>query len=502
MKAAWRQLAALGTLCGALGYGLDNISPAAYGQMNSPRAGSVSPERSNPRPTHAPQRQNLLAQADTNPFGDLGNIADEATQPPAAAVPDRALPTPPTPTAPSVKSNNKTAQPQLAEPDGMPPKPLFQAPGSTSPATVVSEPHVMEEYLPPQFGETVYEPGSPCADGNCDEFGQPAEPWSSGSWFFNGRRYAQLDFVMFHRTRPDERQILGTEFAPGLQTAPVINTYGQKWGAEPGLRATYGMLLERDYLNRDRSLEFTFLGVNEFEMQDGLQTRSDDNLILLPNLALPGFNAADQWTLDTRSRISSMELNYKLRRRLGRDRMIMNPDGSWSRQFTQGNTPSLILGLRYVSLEEDFVWRSRQFENPASVFGVDYTIETDNDLFGVQIGGEWFDQRETWYWGVRGKGAALLNMASQTSDYVFAGFDPFQTKATQNVAGFLAEFSLLGAYHLSPNCTLRGSYDILVFGGLATAQEQIRFDFSPPARIDTTSNIFLQSVSLGLEFFW
>ncbi len=36
------------------------------------------------------------------------------------------------------------------------------------------------------------------------------------------------------------------------------------------MRLTYGRFLNRDYLNRDHSWEFTYYGINEYSTRDGI----------------------------------------------------------------------------------------------------------------------------------------------------------------------------------------------------------------------------------------
>jgi hypothetical protein len=327
----------------------------------------------------------------------------------------------------------------------------------------------------------------------------PAPTWSSGSWFFNGQRYAQVDFVLLHRTRPRARKTFGVDI---FADDTGVTDHGQPWGVEPGIRAVVGTLLGRDHANRDRSVEIGFFGVDKFSSPDGLQSRGNNGLFLADDNTIPGFNNADTYTFEHNSRIHSYEFNYKLRRRLESDRIVMGPDGHWTRQFQQGNTPSFLVGLRYISVNENFLFTSRRFEQTPDQFGGDYLQFVENDLLGIQFGGEWYAEYETYYFGIRGKGGPYINFAEQSSTITIAGFDPIDRVATRNMAAFQAEFSMLGAYYISPNWTVRMSMDLYVIGGLAIAPDQLDFSFSPPPRVISDGVIFLQSISLGMEAVW
>ena len=194
--------------------------------------------------------------------------------------------------------------------------------------------------------------GEPCND-------EPAYPWSSGEWFRTGKTYYNLDFVSVHRTRKKQRLTLGQDIT---QLNRGLTLESQPWGLMPAVRGTIGRYQGRDYLNRDHSWEFTFLGINEGTMNDGIQSINPNSLVTplaqLNTLQSVLFNNTDIYTYQYDSRILSGELNYTVRRRPERDRMLMGPDGNWTRQSTNSNIPSFIIGARYLSINEDFVWKA------------------------------------------------------------------------------------------------------------------------------------------------
>jgi hypothetical protein len=341
-----------------------------------------------------------------------------------------------------------------------------------------------------------------------EDWDAPATPWSSGDWFNNGCSYAEIDFFFARRNRPDDRTALAIDVSSS-STGSVVDihrffTYSQPFGIEPGVRLTYGRFLGRDYLNRDHAAEFTFYGVNEFATSDGIRSRLSDSIVLntlVPTNIAAGFGNADTYTADHTTNMMGFELNYKIKQRLQRDRMLMGPDGSWTRQYNQGHVPSFFAGLRYFQYNEEYLLRSRRDNVDTDVYSGDYNVRTTNDLLGLQIGAECYDQYETWYWGAKVKAGAYANFADQQS-YVSVNNTLLRDEnASIGNAAFLGELNLVAAYHLSPNWTLKASYDFMWIAGLAYAPDQIRFDVSQPD-IKVDGFLFTQAVSLGTEFVW
>jgi hypothetical protein len=195
----------------------------------------------------------------------------------------------------------------------------------------------------------------------------------------------------------------------------------------------------------------------------------------------------------------------------------MAPDGTWTRQYTSSYVPSLILGLRYIDLDEDYGFRSRSLAEDITTaeFRGDYDIEAGNHLTGIQIGGDFVNQRERWYWGVRGKLGAFVNFAEQ---FTVAQFNdlrapgplapgdpsidiaPRVEKASKANEALFGEFGLIAAYHFTPNFSARASYDFMWLAGVALAPDQ--FTFTETARLAVDGVIFYQGLSLGLEVVW
>jgi hypothetical protein len=342
----------------------------------------------------------------------------------------------------------------------------------------------------------------------------PAAVWSSGEWFRSGIWYTNADFMVVRRSRPRDQLLIGIDI-----TNPdnLFFNYGASAGVEPGMRVTIGRFIGRDWENRDHSFEVTFLGVNEYSTGQGIRSQTEQGLILLLDQKQGGVNGADVWTTMYDSRFHSVEADLRLRHRPDKDRLVMAPDGTWTRQYTSSYVPSLILGLRYIKLDEEYSFRSRSqvADISEAFFRGDYDIETNNDLAGVQIGGDFINQRERWYWGVRGKLGAFVNFAEQ---YTVAQFNdlrapgpgnpgdpsldiaPREEQASKANEALFGEIGIMAAYHFNPNFSARAGYDFMWLAGVALAPDQ--FTFTETARLAVDGVIFYQGLSLGLEVVW
>ncbi|MFM9195695.1 MAG: hypothetical protein ACKOWG_08140, partial [Planctomycetia bacterium] len=177
---------------------------------------------------------------------------------------------------------------------------------------------------------------------------------SSGQWFSSGRWYGSAEVLMMSRSR-NYRRVMG--YDPSVvgprdpsnrsNLAGTFVTTGIPWDLSPGARLTIGEHLGRDSLDRDQSIEFTYYGGLSFFVRDSYNALPKSALVtplagtILPGL--PGFTAAQTYESTIGSNYNGMELNYRLSRRLGRDQLIMSPNGGWSRQAERAWLPALLI---------------------------------------------------------------------------------------------------------------------------------------------------------------
>ncbi|HEY2762070.1 MAG TPA: hypothetical protein VGI75_15035 [Pirellulales bacterium] len=350
-------------------------------------------------------------------------------------------------------------------------------------------------------------------DHDPNQIGPPAYPYSSGYWWRNGCWYGDFDFVVWNRTQPLSR-VLGVDASPaGILFRDRLNKHGSQLPLEPGGRATIGYLLNRDIDNRDHSIEVTYLGFNNWEGVDSLKSTAGQSLFVREDLSFPGFNGADTYATTYRSDLQSFEIDYRLRNRPGRDRMIMGPDGFWSRQLAPGFTQSLLVGIRGISEQENFHWTAMRNATALSDFGGDDVINTKNTLLGVQIGGDLMNIHDHWYWGLKGDTGVYCNFSDGFQ--TLHGLDPnsttgptsefIQAHATGQTAAYFGELTFLLGYNVSDHLFIHAGWDMSLLGGIAMAPDNVSFTtYLSDARpfLNTGSVIFYTGLSLGLDCYW
>jgi hypothetical protein len=329
---------------------------------------------------------------------------------------------------------------------------------------------------------------------------------SSGRWFWNGGWYVGGESLWLDRSRNNR-----TIIAADVVTRDVTyTTFAQPFDVAPGARATIGKSLGRDYLDRDRFLEFVYYGGMAYEDADGWNAVGANTLFTPLDFRAPGFNAADRYATTVNSDFNSWEWNYKLRRRLGRDQLVMSPGGNWTRHAERGWLPALIVGTRLANVNEDFSLTSTRPGTSTDQFGGRYVINASNWLLGLNLGGELISQNEFYYWGLRGRAAPALSFANASQSAIGInttatgpqGTTNFASEAGRTGAGFLGDLTLFAGWQLTPNFSLQAGYDFLWVAGMATATRQFNLDNRDTNAIDVGGQTFYNGVSFGFYGSW
>jgi hypothetical protein len=368
-------------------------------------------------------------------------------------------------------------------------------------------------------------------DFNVDEMPYEA---SSGRWFWNGGWYVGGESLWMERSR-DIRTPIATDtvlipYRLGFRFSQYT-TNAQPFNIAPGARVTLGKSLGRDYLDRDRAVEFIYYGGMTYNSNVGFNALGRDGFVTPLGYDVAGFNGANTFNTKYNSDFNSWEWNYKLRRRLGRDQMVMSPGGNWTRHAERGWLPALITGIRLANVNEDF--RLQSSLRPGSFPGQqplagDYVINTSNWLLGLNIGGELISQNEFYYWGLRGRAAPSLvfaNMSQEAAGYNSNANYPtrpglnstgtaivpvpfaqtpfsFADQDSQTTAGFIGDLTLLAGWQIKPNFSLQVGYDFLWVAGMASAIKQFNLDQRSSGRINTGGQTFYNGFSFGFNGSW
>ena len=327
-----------------------------------------------------------------------------------------------------------------------------------------------------------------------------AKTCSSGEWIDGAGRYLQIDFSYMTRIGPQDFVAAQTFSDPPTELAS-----SESLGFAPGLRLTAGRFLCRDGKNRDHKLEATFLGGHSWLDQRGVSIfNSQTQGLLFSNFDFNafGFNQSTSQRYEYRSDFNSFELNWRVSKRMGRDRMELRRNGCWVRKCSPGPLSSFIAGIRTVGIDEEFNYFA-QGANATTNNGA-YRIQTQNDMLGLQLGAETFWQHCRWRAGARGKVGPYINWAEQDSQVeavLNANRVSRDETANSNHLAFFGEVNLFGAYQLRHNLALVAQYDLMWANQIALAPEQVTFVRNPPGIVNGGS-LFYQGMNLGLEMSW
>jgi hypothetical protein len=384
------------------------------------------------------------------------------------------------------------------------------------PEGTVVEGAVTADGLPSAVAPGILDVSSSAADGMLlDDFRVEEMPFeaSSGDWFWNGGWYVGAESLWMDRSRNNRRTIAQQPYVDpfGIVRTLDFTTAAQPFNVSPGARVTIGKSLGRDYLDRDRALEFIYYGGMSYEDNDGRNSINGGFLVSPLAPVAPGFNGATAYSTAFTSNFNSWEWDYKLRRRLGRDQLVMSPGGKWTKHAERGWLPALIVGPRLVTANEHFTLSSSRAGTPQNAFSGRYHIDAENWLLGLNVGGELLSQNEFYYWGLRGRAAPALTFASTAQQA--AGINTtgvpqgpqtlaFTDQATRTAPGFIGDLTLMAGWNITPNFALQVGYDFLWVAGMATATRQLNLDNRDFDAIDVGGQTFYNGVSFGFYGSW
>ena len=368
------------------------------------------------------------------------------------------------------------------------------------------------------------------------------------NWYLN-----QKARIMYHPTARAQTFSLYYDPHYNQYGTAIISFYNAgKAGSlsmEPsaGYDVTIGKYLGRDSDNRDQFIEFTYYGLNHWEsrfpvtsqndidLSDATSTTSATIATTSGNLfslfggdsaynTVSGFNRADTQILEYDSRWDNFELNIRIKPRRRSDRLMMHKNACWSREAQEGWFCSYLVGARGVTLDEYFGFFSEGEIEVTTREGLDpyiaevggrYTTRTRNDMFGLQLGMDCIHQKGPWRYGADVKAGVFVNFADQHTrakswgQATETGGDPwattdvdFQTLVRSRDIASIAELGFMTSYQIRHNMILNLNYDLSWVTGLALAPEQYIPQANAPARIDHNGALMMQSLSLGLEYFW
>ncbi len=229
------------------------------------------------------------------------------------------------------------------------------------------------------------------------------------------------------------------------------------------------------WLDGGRSIESRFFGGLEWEDQQSWDTSDDWGFGNIPE-----WNNLNAVTVDAvyNSRLNSAEVNLR---------------SSVNRSIT------FLIGFRWLELNEDITANADILGSP-----VNFRLDTDNNLYGGQIGADANMFRNggpitanAWVKaGVYGNDADG-SFSLQTPGPDFAG------SASVGQVAFVGDVAFTGSYALTDHLSLRGGYQLLWIEGVAIASDQITLSnlVSGPG-IDSEGEAFYHGALVSLDATW
>ncbi|MCL1471056.1 Lpg1974 family pore-forming outer membrane protein [Argonema antarcticum] len=194
---------------------------------------------------------------------------------------------------------------------------------------------------------------------------------------------------------------------------------------------------------------------------------------------------------------------------------LYNFEWNYERQIDSSNNfrPSLLVGVRYISAPEKFnlaTFGTAEFpdEGIQAYPTGDYNIETRNNLFGLQIGGNAnVGISRNFSLGLRAKAGIFANNGAQTSTISASDFNTGELleriKGDRSEWGIspVVEGSVSANWQVHPNVSLTAGFNVVYLSGLALAPRQYR-DFAQSGefgRLDMNGDTLYYGPSVGIR---
>ena len=282
--------------------------------------------------------------------------------------------------------------------------------------------------------------------------------------------YVEADVLALGRTNGRNRSLV----VASDSGQPVLGTNDLDLGFQLGPR-----LLVGNRTGSDRGWELTYFGWHTWT---AIAAREDEN-----NLDIPGtmvgvaedFTAADRMDIGYSTQLHNVEFN------LVRDR----------------ETWSTLAGLRYLRLADELTLSSRDSDSGTS----DYTVQSQSDLIGGQLGLRTERFLDRWSWQLTMKAGLYGSFLAQEQLWLDSGntFILRNALAQSGSVAFVGDIGIVARYQLNDVWALRGGYFAMLVAGVANAPDQLDFDnLATSGQSVSGGDLFLHGASLGLEARW
>ena len=142
---------------------------------------------------------------------------------------------------------------------------------------------------------------------------------------------------------------------------------------------------------------------------------------------------------------------------------------------------------------------------PAARANMSYNLKADNDLIGLQAGGDcYLCLTPRFKIGAEAK-AGIFGTNSEQRTTVTSSAPTLNEQEGVNDAAFLGDGGIVGLFRITPRLTLRGGYQVLYVDGIATAANN--FNSASPftarqAFVNNDGDLFVHGTNFGFEWTW
>ena len=247
---------------------------------------------------------------------------------------------------------------------------------------------------------------------------------------------------------------------------------------QDGFRATIGWT--NDCLD---GYEITFTHPSQWERGEFINgVNLQSNLIAAPNFNpadLSGFNNAIFHSQRYRSELYSGEFN---------------------RRWWGWDVFSVKMGLRYLNIDAEFEFRST---NNLANQG-EFRVESDNHMFGPQLGIDLNRPIGSWTFQSRLNGAVMVNINDEQTTLSNGGTQWINNSFNDEDFAWMVETGVFAVYHLSDRLSAHVGYEGWFVDGVVIAgQQQLNpIDLNMGLRSDARGDIFYHGASAGFELVW
>jgi hypothetical protein len=172
------------------------------------------------------------------------------------------------------------------------------------------------------------------------------------------------------------------------------------------------------------------------------------------------------------------------------------------RTANTSQTYAFLVGLRYLNLVDVLNITAQRNPDTAASEGGNYFVDSDNNLFGGQIGASFAHETARWSAGLNAKVGSYFNRMNMYSEFL-AGPELIPSRGTTDVAennlSFVAEAEVLLKWHLRPNLSLRAGFELLFVDSVALAPHQVNFIPGGYPPIADDGDMVLLGTGLGIE---